>query len=195
MKQPYSRKDDKPKAVNFTMVSNKIIQSEELTADEKIMYIILKSFNPSYPSNKRLIELTGWGKNKVINIKQRLVELKFITSKRRRNNSNLYEVKKFEEIQTVSPVNSQEFGCNDTNNTNIRLTPGDKYINSAESLVCKLYNSDADFDSLTDKPSTIDYEADNIYDIDDYTAPIDTQIVNKIFANSHTISNANVIHR
>jgi hypothetical protein len=184
---------------NFTMVSNQVIQSPYLNADEKIMYIILKSYNPSFPSNAKLMELTGWGKNKVIYVKQRLQKENIITSKRRRNSSNLYEVKKFEEIREFTDSDDQQFTDNDTNKNNIKLIAGNSNNITTDSLSNKLYKSTINNDSLVSKP--LEYDTDNIYELSDYDEeyiiPVSQSKLNSIFASSHkanSLSNANVIH-
>ena len=101
------------------------------------------------------MQLTGYGRNKIVRIKKQLKELKLIDWKRRRNSTNLYEVAKLEEYMIVSPPNSQEFHHDTSNKTkNILTTGGDN--SKSDSFTTKLFNSNTETDSFTEELCDID---------------------------------------
>lgn len=132
----------KTTAKNFTMVSNDVLRSC-VSGDVKIVYCILKSYNPSHPSNLELMKLTGYGRNKIVRIKKQLKELGWVTWKRRRNNSNEYEIKKFEQCGEFHCDTSIEFHHDTSNNTNNKRKAAGENIES----------NDTNSDSFTTKLS------------------------------------------
>lgn len=77
---------------DYTQVSNEIIRSGDLTGEQKIVYIILRSFNPSFPSLKQLSDMTGFCRTRLIALNKSLRALGLIDWSHRYNNSNRYVI-------------------------------------------------------------------------------------------------------
>ncbi len=50
---------------NFTIVANDIARCANISMASKALYLVIKSYNPSFPSYKILQEITGWGKTTI----------------------------------------------------------------------------------------------------------------------------------
>lgn len=72
----------------FAMVPNKLIWSREVSGSAKLVFQVLRSYNPSEPSIQHIRELTGLAKKTVLKAIQEL-EARQIISVRRRNGSSL----------------------------------------------------------------------------------------------------------
>lgn len=113
---------------DFTKIPNHVIKDPSLSPYAKAIYILIKSYSPSYPSYNRIMEQTGIGSRSTIN--KGLSDLKakglirIIDSPKYK--SNLYEFPSPEKMDTTSlkdelkPV--QEM---DSNNTKL-IIPNNK---------------------------------------------------------------------
>lgn len=105
---------------NFTMIPNVIIRNPKITPYAKAIYIALKSFSPSFPSYKKIMEVTGINsKTTISNCLKILVTFGVLKiSQRATHKSNLYEFP----ADLNSPIDGLEFVHEvDTNKTNLKI--------------------------------------------------------------------------
>lgn len=62
----------------FTRVPNALIYSDKLTTNEKMVYIYISSFNPSFPSMRMIGEKLGLSKTTVLKCVKTLLEFNLI---------------------------------------------------------------------------------------------------------------------
>lgn len=106
---------------NFTMISNETIRNPELSIYAKVIYFLIKSYSPSYPSYARIIQGTGI-KSKTT-ISKGLHELKCLKLIRvvdsPNHKSNLYEFPS-NQMNSSTPSDGPKLVHEmDTNNTNL----------------------------------------------------------------------------
>lgn len=63
---------------SFTRIPNRLIESTQLNVYDKIVYLALAKFNPSFPSYTKIMELTGLSRGRVWKSLRRLEETKVI---------------------------------------------------------------------------------------------------------------------
>ena len=155
---------------NFTQIANELIRSTNLNSDEKIIFIILSSFNPSFPSISKLCDLTGWGNKKTIKVLHSLESKNLIHIERKTGKSNLYIIDKdyvtsvkntpvtsvivtpTSVLKTLPPVSTEH-----SNNTNIIISKNNTNNNTkAVAIVTENIFLKEEDDMNTKQTSTVE---------------------------------------
>lgn len=109
----------------FTKIDNNIIRATNITAREKLVYIVLKSFSPSFPSITKIMKMTGFGKKTVLTCLRKLEQLGCIKRVGRSGRSNLYTFPTWGHTtpgvnghQGVGSYGTRYLGSYDTTNNN-----------------------------------------------------------------------------
>lgn len=110
---------------NFTKISNFIIRNPNLSPYAKTIFILIRSYSPSFPSYSRILQETGIKSRSTI--AKGLSELKakkLITIINSPNHkSNFYQFPEPKQMDSPSPIDELEAVQEmDTNNTNIKIT-------------------------------------------------------------------------
>ncbi len=78
--------------MGFTQIPNDIIRHPNLTASEKIVYCVIKSYNPSFPGLRRIAKECCVHRDTVIEAIKKLEALNLIRVERKQGLSNRYEI-------------------------------------------------------------------------------------------------------
>lgn len=123
---------------NFTIISNYIIRNPNLSPYAKTIFILIKSYSPSFPSYSRILQETGIGSRSTI--AKGLSELKakklitIIDSPKHK--SNFYQFPEPRKMDSNSssavPDPVQQM---DTNKTNLKITNNNRDEASTETTV------------------------------------------------------------
>lgn len=128
----------KPKTIkhfggNFTQIPNRLIRSDKISGNAKLVAIVIASFDPSYPSIRKIAKLTGFCRMTVIKYIKILEEHNVIKTDRSRRNNRYYmywigttdvpiktqRVQQIDPIGTADvPIKVQQMYPNNTKNNN-----------------------------------------------------------------------------
>ena len=107
---------------NFTQIHNSVIRTPKLTPYDKTIYMLIKSFDPSFPSYETIMKITGIRSRTTLSGSfERLEKYKLVLRNRsNERRSNLYKFPNNNLVDSDSPCNEQKsVQYMDYNNTNL----------------------------------------------------------------------------